>query len=252
MLKQNADRAAVTFAVEFEPVVAMEKVSGAAEVVQRRLKTPHWGIGPGNYVFRDVVQRRIVVIDFRRVVVQTLGLDGWQKGLDDLISDVASVFQMLGLRRLKRIGFMTQAFLSLGMSHREMAELMFGSFLAPAENLQEVCGNADDVLLQLYGEESNMKLQLTVAPMTEDQAVRSVLSIANLEAFVEPKLIDTGVKDFRDRITTDCFYVQVDLSRTDVPDTEAALFLRQCLDTADKITEAAVQKLKSLRIRRGS
>ncbi len=252
MLKQHPDRAVTTFAVEFEPIILTEKVSSAAEVVQKRLKTPHWGLNPGGYVFRDIGQRRIVVVDFRRFMVQTLGVAAWQNGLEDLVTDFRVVLQKLGVVRLKRIGFLTQALLALGMSHREMADLMFGSYLAPAEELREVCGKVEDMLVQLHGEEGNARVQLVAAPQTQEQAVQTLLSVSNLEVFLEPRLLDTAIKDFKDRIGTDCFYVQVDLSRSDIPDSEAATFMRQSLDAADRITERAVQKLKSLRIRRGS
>jgi hypothetical protein len=251
MLKNHPQRAVAIFAVEFEPIVDFAKVTSAAEVLHKRMKTPHWAVTTGSYAFRDMTHRHLAVVDFRRVSVQMLGLETWQKELADFASQVTLILQKLGISRLKRIGFLTRTFLSLGMSHREMADLMFGSYLALAQDFQEICGKPDDVLVQLHGEEGNMKLQLVVAPMTEDQAGKSFLSTENLEAFVEPKLIDTGVKDFKDRIATDCFFVQVDLFRTDVADSEVPLFLRQSFDGADRITEAAVQKLKSLRIRRG-
>ena len=251
MLKTHPERVIATFAVDFEPIVEFDKVGSAAEIVLRRLKTPHWGAATGSYVFRDTAHRRIVVVDFRRVFVQTLGLEIWQQDLADFASDMRLVLQKLGISRLKRIGFASQVFLSLGMSHREMADLMFGSYLAPVPDLQEVCGKPNDVFVQLHGEQGNMKIQLNLAPMTEEQAATTFLSINNLEAFVEPKLIDSGVKDFKERIATDCFFVHVDLSRADAADSDVPHFLRQSLDAADKITDAAVQKLKSLRIRRG-
>jgi hypothetical protein len=170
MLKNYPERAVAVFAVDFEPIVDFAKVTSAAEVLHKRLKTPHWGVATGSYWFRDTTNRRLAVVDFRRVSIQTLGLEIWQRELADFPSLVTLILQKLGISRLKRIGFLTRAYLSLGMSHREMADLMFGSYLALAQDFQEICGKP---------------------------------------------------------------------------------VLRQSFDGADRITEAAVQKLKSLRIRRG-
>jgi len=128
---------------------------------------------------------------------------------------------------------------------------MFGSYLVPAAELRDVCGTLEDVLVQLHGDHGDMKLQLVLAPMTADQAGKQFMATNNLESFLEPKLVDTGVKEFKDRIGTECFYVSADLSREDVSAAEISLFLKHALDAADLITEAAVQRLKSLQFKKG-
>ncbi len=252
MLKANADRVWTFFAADFEPLVGFEaKLAGAAEAMQSRLKAPHWGYAPGRYVLRDTVQRLLAIVDFRRVFFQSLGLGVWQKNLDEYAEVIKVGLQKLGVQQLKRIGFQATANLAIGMSHKEMAELMFGSYIRPARELQDVASNFDDVLLQLYGEEKGIKFQLTVAPMTQEQAVATFMATGNLEVFLEPKLVDAGVKEFKDRIATDCFHVSLDLSRSDVAQAEIPIFLRQSLDLADTMSAAAIQKLKSLRVKKG-
>jgi hypothetical protein len=131
-----------------------------------------------------------------------------------------------------------------------MADLMFGSYLLPAAELQDVCGKLEDVLVQLHGDQEGMKLQLILAPMTADQAVQQFQAIPNLETFLEPKLFDVGLKEFKDRIAQDCFFVSADLSRADVPITEVSFFTRKSLEVADTIMGVAIQKLKSLPVKR--
>jgi hypothetical protein len=252
MLKTHADRVISTFAVHFDALMAGEaKIGIAAEVIQSRLKAPHWGLAPGKYVLRDTVNRMIYVIHLRGILVQNLGMDQWVLNLDEHLNIIKDGLKKLGVDRIKRIGFNTAAFLPLGMSHPEIVDLMFGSYLMPATDFQELCGKPEDTLIQLHGEHNKMKTQVDVVPMTSEQAVQGLLANPNLEAFVEPKLLDTGVKEFRDRIAFDCLHVAVDLARTDVTDTEISFFGRQALDAADKITEAAVQKLKTLRVKKG-
>jgi hypothetical protein len=253
MLKTHAEQVCTYFAVDFEPILgAVPKLAEAAEAVQARLKAPHWASTTWGYILRDTVRRRILALDYRRCVFQTLGLEGWQKDLDENAAIIRQGLDRLGVARLKRIGFQTQAFLPIGMVQREMADLMFGSYLVPAEELREVCGKLEDVLVQLHGEREGMKLQLIVAPMTADQAVQQFQLFPNLENFLEPKYFDVGLKEFKDRIAQDCLLVLADLFRTDVTATEVTPFSRRSLDAADIITDAAVQKLKSLRLKKGS
>jgi hypothetical protein len=252
MLKSHPDRVCTICAVDFEPIVGFcRRLPEAVEAAQARLKAAHWASSTVAYVLRDTVRRRILVLDFRRCQFQTLGLEGWQKDLDENAAIIRVTLETLGVARLKRVGFQAQAFLPLGMSQREMADLMFGSYLLPAVELQDVCGKLEDVLVQLHGEREGMKLQLILAPMTADQAVQQFQLTPNLETFLEPKLFDMGLKEFKDRIAQDCFFVSADLSRADVPTTEVSLFSRTSLEAADTITGAAVQKLKSLRVKKG-
>ena len=252
MFENYGNRVCTVFAIDFEPVVGCDvRLASAAETIQASLRAPHWGFATGGYVFRHTVERLLLAVDFRRIVFQTLGLQTWQKKLDEHVEIMMTSLHALGVNRAKRIGFVTQAYLPTGMSHGEMTELMLGSYLAPAEELEEVCGTLEDALVQLHGERDGMKLQLIAAPMTAEQVSQQFMQLPNLEAFVEPKLLDMGVKEFRDRVTAECFFVSVDLSRTDVPVAEIGRFSRQSLDWAQRTADAAVQKLKSLRVKQG-
>jgi hypothetical protein len=251
MLKNNADRVCTTFSVDFEPMVGFSRrLPEAVEAAQARLKAPHWATTTVAYILRDTVRRRILVLDYRRCQFQTIGLDGWLKDVDENAAIIKATLDALEVAKMKRVGFQSQAYLPLGMSQRELADLMSGSYLLPAEELRDVCGKLEDVLVQLHGERDGMKLQLILAPMTGEQTTQQLQMTPNLESFLEPKLFDMGLKEFKDRIAQDCFYVAADLSRTEVPTTEVSLFSRKSLEAADTITEAAVQKLKSLRVKR--
>lgn len=158
----------------------------------------------------------------------------------------------MGVKSLKRIGFKVSAFLLIGMSHKEICDLLPGSYLAPKMELEPVCGKLEDAWVQLHGGYKSLKLQLVIAPMTREQTSQQFMATPNLEQFLEPKYLDTGVKDFRDRLASDCFFLDVDVFRTDVPTNELLFFLKEALEGVEKVAENAVQRLKSMRPKRGT
>lgn len=252
MLKSNANRVCTFFAAHYAPTIALgRKLPEAAEFIQSRWDTPHWGISTGKYVFRDTEKRIILIAELRNLVLQTIGLAPWSDHLGDHANLITEVLQKLGVAKLSRIGFLVHAYLPLGMTHAEMVDLMYGSFLAPKNDLTPFCGAAYDALADIYGERDQMKIQLTVAPMTSDQAGKQLMALNNLDAFVEPKLLDPGINEFKDRLATDCLFFSCDLFRTEVGVPEVASFLRRSLDEADSISASVVQFLKSLPNRKG-
>jgi hypothetical protein len=164
---------------------------------------------------------------------------------------ISSALGRLEIRRLKRIGFKAITFLPLQMSHAEMVTLLSGSYLVPSSELESICGKLEDVMLQLHGYRTGMKLTLTLAPQTPEQAGATFMAQPNLGHFLEPPMLDTAAKEFKDRIAQDCLFLDVDLSRQDIPTSELPSFLKAALDEANTVAESAVLKLKSLRPKRG-
>ncbi len=248
MLEGYSGRSLRAVAADYEPQVGFAtKLSDAAEAIQAKLAAEHWGFGTGSYLFRDPNSRFLLHLDFRRVSCQTLGLVNWQKRLEEYSSILRVALDRMKIKTLKRVGFKVSSFLPLGLSHSEMADLIFGSYLLPAEELKDVCGKAEDALVQLHGAYKMMKLQLIVAPMSVEQASKQFLSMPNLEHFLEPKLLDTGVKEFGDRLKEACLYIDVDLARTDCEVADLHLFLKDSLEGTQSICEQAVLRFKSLK-----
>ena len=251
MLEENSERICTVFVADYEPEIGFAtKLSDAAEAVQAKFAAPHWACGAGGYLLRKPKDRLLFNLDFRRVFCQTLGLEIWKKGHDDYGSLVRIVLEKVGVKSLKRVSFKISAYLLLGMSHAEMTDLFFGSFLLPAKELEIVCGKPDDAYVLLHGRQKNMKLHLTVNPMTVEQAAQQFMATPNLEHFLEPQFLDTGVKEFKDRLAAPCLFLDVDLFRNDCPVTDLPFFIKDSLEGAQQICEQAVLRLKSLKPRK--
>jgi hypothetical protein len=252
MLKNHPERVCVNFTLDFEPQVGYaRRLSEAVEAVQGRLASEHWVSTAERYFLREPTKRFFLSIEFARLSFMGLGLDEWMSGLNDFVSLYRMALEKMGVQKLKRMGFRTQAFIPVDMTHSEISELMFGSFLVEPKELETICGKPDDVLVQLHGTYKGLKTQTVIAPVTAEQAAKCFMANPNLEQLLEPRLYDTGLKDFRDRIAKDCLIVDNDLSQTDVTPDAIQAFARDSLDAADKITEATVYRLKRKQTKTG-
>jgi hypothetical protein len=190
-------------------------------------------------------------VEPQRFFGQGLGLRDWQENMGEHGSMFTSALEHLGATKIKRAGFKVSLFLLLGMSHSEIVKLMFGSFLAAETEFQGVSGKLEDVLLQLHGEGKRLKTVTIIAPMTLEQATMHLLGINNLELLLESKLLDTGVKDFRERIGTDCLFLDIDLFQENLNTKDFPFFLKEAYGEADSILTSCYDRLKSLRSRKG-
>src|SRR5262249_3289808 len=148
----------------------------------------------------------------------------------DHYSDLARIaLDKMAVKKLSRIGMKFQVFLQLKMTHPELFKLMFGTFLTTQQDIERLCGKVDDGLVQLHGTRGGLKLILIVAPVTVEQATNWFMAIPNLEHFLEPKLIDTGVKDFKDRVSEESLLLDIDLFRMNADLADIPFFLSNSL-----------------------
>ena len=199
MLSEHADRIRTGFAVDFEPQFGVT-VAKAADEVYRKYKPAEAGSQPlVAYVYRWPEERRFLVIAQQRVVWETLGLSAWRDHLDDHTAVVRTVLNAVGAKRLKRIGFRVMAYLPLHLSHAEMIDLLFGSFLASRQDLEGVGGDVTDSLVHLEGKHHGLEYMLWINPSTRQQVSEGFLASPNLDLFIQRKFLDPGVKDFHEQ-----------------------------------------------------
>ena len=253
MLKEHPNSVFVSFALDFEAQIGYaRRLSEAAEAVQGRLSVKYWSCTRERYFLRDTEKRSSVSLEFNRFGYMGLGLGGWRSGVNDYVSLFKLGLERMGVQKLTRMGFKAQAFISVDMTHREICELMFGSFLVEAKDLETICGKPEDVLVQLHGSYKGLKTQTIIAPVNAEQSAQTFMSNPALELLFEPKLYDSGLKDFRDRIARDCLIVDSDLSQSDATPDAIQDFARESLEAAEQIAEATVYRLKRMQRKRGT
>lgn len=249
ILRSHADLAVAFFAAHFEPQWSFaKKLPSVLEGVGKHSKAKGWGLTADNkYVIRVPNKKFFYLFDSQVFYCQTLGLDPWIENLDDHFEALSIALSRMDVSRLKRVGFMVLSQLPLGMSHPEMCDLMFGSYLVDREELSPIYGNLDDVLLQLHGYYKGIRSQTTIAPQTESQASQAFLGIGNLESLIETKFLDTCIKDHHDRVARESLNLSIDLSKENVAVSALRSFLDDSLEGAERIAEGTVRRLKSLR-----
>lgn len=246
MLSKHADRVCTFFAVDFEPHLGA-KLGTVAEQIHAERKPAKTSIAaPVSYTFAWPDDRILMILGFQRIAWQTLGLSAWGEKLEEHASVMKSALNALEVEKFNRIGFKVEGYLPLGMSHAELSQLMFGSFLVPAEELHDVCEEVDDPLVRMEGKRNGLQCLVTLCAMNTEQVSRQFLHVNNLEHFIQHKLLDTTVKDFHDGITRDdCFYFDIDLFDRDVSADTLDSFMKTSLATCEEIANASVRRLQS-------
>lgn len=247
VLRLHADHAVTIFSAHCEPQIAYaRKLPNIVEAVLKRNKAPHWASTAQQYTIRETNKKFFYHFDHQVFFCQTLGLDPWVANLDDHIDVMSLAFSKMDVTRIKRLGFQVTIQLPLEMSHSEMCDLMFGSYLVGHEELSATYGKMDDVLLQLYGSYKGIKSQTTIAPQTVEQSRKTFLATPNLDAFVEPKYLDTCIKEHYDRISKECLSLAIDMSKEDVAVSALRKTLQDSFEGAEKIADGTVLRIKGL------
>jgi len=245
MLEKHAKRCRIYCAIDYEPEIGNE-LTDLARRIQKTYKPDSVKIGAQGYQFLWPKQRRICILRFQRLSFQTLGLEPWNEWQNEFLDICRALIDMFKIEQFKRVGLKTFCFFPLSMTHSEMCDLMFGSFLAPKESLERFCGTPSDPLAKIGGEFSDMTYNLIVSPMTPDQAVTTLRHTENLDLLIEDNYLDDGLVDFFRLIREDdSFHFDIDLFRHDIESTEVPLFLKNALSTANKIAEDSVRHLQS-------
>lgn len=246
MLKKHSNRICTYFKVDYDPQFGSE-LAQAGDRMYKELSPPKWGLGPPSvYVFAWPSERYFLEFAFRAIAWQALGMGEWADNRQEHLKSIRTGLDALGVVKLNRIGFKVSAYLPLEMSHQELCDLMFGSFLAPAAEWRDEWGDSVDPWLTLEGDRNGFKYVTTVSPMNTHQIASVFRQHKNLERFVEDKFLDTGVKEFHDRITaSDCLFFDIDLSQTDVDAHSLDAFARDSLAEAERVAEWCVRRLRS-------
>lgn len=169
--------------------------------------------------------------------------------LDDHVAVMTLALNKMDVTRTKRPGLQVTVQLPLDMTHAEMVDLLFGSYLVDRAGLSQVHGSMNDALIQLHGTCGDIKTQTTIAPQTIEQSRRTFLATGDLDAFVEPKYLDTCVKEHYDRISRDCLSLVIDMSKDDVAVGDLRSTLQSGLEGAEKIADGTVLRIKGLKPR---
>ena len=202
-----------------------------------------------NYTFQWFGKKKIFVVSHNRITSQTIGVATWKQESDNFISMTTSTLKKLEVTELKRIGFKLIAFVPQTMSHAELSDLFFGSFLAPMDEWDGVCQKPNDPFLQLGGERNGMKFLASLTAQTQDQIRSSIQASQNFDHFSKPQQIEPSILEFVVQASNNpCLMLDIDLFREDGTIDDVGQFGKQALKNAEEIVRSCVAKLQSKEI----
>jgi hypothetical protein len=126
---------------------------------------------------------------------------------------------------------------------------MFGTFVSPRSDLENVTGEVNDLALQLWSTVGPIKMIYTIAPATPEDAVKSFLHEGGLEHYLENKLLDHGIREFRDRIARDCMILDADAFQKDITAGRVEAFLPEAIRAIEGVWDRTLKRLKGITYR---
>ena len=250
MFAKNAGRMCVFAAVDFD-MVPFGRVLDAVDGLLGRIKATAITASPVHCLFRMPQEHCLLTIGVKRLSWQSLGFSYWQEHLEEILNTSAIALDKLGVKEFARMGFKVMAFLPLGMSHAEMARLMFGSYLAEQENLASALGNLDDPFVQFNGKRNNHDYVLAMTAMTKADITNAFRQIPKYWAFLGGYIPRRHLRKFHDHISTEeCFYFDADFFRTVVPSRQLSDFLSSAIVEVESLANACVDHLRAKPVKR--
>jgi len=102
----------------------------------------HWHSTGNALLLRDPTARRILIVNNQKLQLQTLAFDTITKRLDHHVKLIDLAANEFDLKQFENASFTAAGFLDIGMSHREMNDLMFGTYFRPSGVYSTVCEKA--------------------------------------------------------------------------------------------------------------
>jgi hypothetical protein len=248
MYETHPNHSLLTFVVEFRPVIDYPvRVGAAAAEIATEFDSKAWWWPTVNSVaFRDTTRGLLVVSSFNLFAIQALGVNAWTEKLEALLSITPRVLTALSIKEIAQVSLRSKGFFNVGMSHSELVEATFGSYLLPQPDLADVSPSFDDVLLKLYGKDGQSKFELSIAPQTAEQAKGDFYAWHNIDVFNDPRSRNNAPAEFWSKIDRDCLNIECHLSRKDVGPESVIPFMRSSLGQAGRIATRAVNRLLTL------
>jgi hypothetical protein len=248
MLSELADRTIATLFVELEPQLKfIRTLQTAAEEVRERLNAPHWSVTNHNYVIRDPANGWLIGMNVNRIVIQTLASSVWFDMPDQLCSTLGAAIEKVEVKAVKRVALKFQVYVPLKMTHPEIVDLIFGSYMLDRSVFKSICGEVKDAIVQLHGERHGLRNSVQLTPQTAEEAVAGYLNNPNLEHFLEKRYVDPRVGDFQKRIEEDVLLFDAEVWQKDPAPATIPGFLKGAVGGCEHLCTSATKHLQGLK-----
>jgi hypothetical protein len=181
-----------------------------------------------------------------------LTLKPWQDAATAVAEAASAILSTLGVTELLRINFRGTGFLDLGMSHEEMVDQLFGSYLPERAQFAGLGTKLYDQIVGLWGERDGRRFRLQLTPQKGEDVVTTFKNIPNLGAFTDDRLAETQVQDAAFAVGSGpAMNVDAEVFAEKASVTQAPVFARDGLKWVDDLTSDAMDLFRSIPRRKG-
>ncbi len=208
VLSERSQHIVVIARLSFDPNIRfLQVIANGAEKYLSITQFPEWQSNGQHILFRSKEVPFFFHVDYRSVQSQSLGYNEWTKQKPKVLKFFSQVLHDFKIEVNLELEFQVFCFLDTKMTHTEMAELMFGSFLPLKENLPKSLLESDDGRAVLEINNRNRSIHVAIGPLTKKQAVDKVNAVPNLAVFNSELELRTTVDGFRRSVERECLEV---------------------------------------------
>lgn len=225
----------------------MQKLPSIAAELKKLVKEKDqwaWSGNCNNVTFR-VSDRHIVAAAFNGFLAISLGVEEWRNN-SAITNEMANLYMRgMGAAEMTRMSFRTRSWFDVGMSHAEMCDSFFGSFLARRTQLEEAVPDISDLMLQLHGQTATDKSEVNLFPQTAEQARTTVRNFEGVDAFADQQMRSTPVTGMITAIRGPLLLVDSMVHLSDIPASNVHPFMGRCAASSLAIRDKVLSKLLS-------
>ena len=212
----------------------------------QKLDMPHWNVNAQRAILRNPNEGVVLAADHKSVQVETLGLKHWSANQDKYTNILGEMLHCYEVTTCKMLRLDICVFLDVGMSHAEIADLFFDSFLPGHDRYASLGIQFDDSYTRLIGSRGNDRVSLHLAPMKAEEVTEEVKRKQNISMFTKDLPFDDTLKRWHDDVARDCFHIRIENARMDASVRELNAFFSDATSFFRKTAEELVNLLKSI------
>lgn len=246
MLAERSQSIVVLVRVSFDANIRfLQVVANGAEKFLALTGMKEWQSNGQNILFRRKDDPVFFYLDHTGGQCGTLGFNTWLKNKETTLKLFAELCREYKLGTVA-LEMRLYCFFDLQMTHAEMGDLMFGSFLPTRESLPECFATPKDGQAVFESDSANRFFWFEIGPLTVEQTSSRFTSIPNMGIFSVSPLLDTTIEDFHRPIRKENLHVCLRIKNKNIPVEKLPQELSAIESEADRVISDAVNFFRSV------
>lgn len=248
MFDEHPNHLIVVSLCEFTPQIDFAtRLAESAKQCYTTVGSKHWNVTQNSFTLRQTEgDRYLFLADFRRVVCHTFGWRAWKAKREAFDSATSYMLEKFDAAKVKMVT-KTTFFAQLGMTHSEIVDLMFDSFL-PERGVVETLYSMpsyDAAVHYYFNGPGSSKVRIGLFPCTPQDA-ESHLNTQPVDLFSATKY-DAELAAWLENLKRDSLMIDIEHTFEELDRNAVAAERMRAISALQDATVASVGKLRGTR-----